>query len=223
MKNLNSPFKNNNDKPILITGPCSAETLDQVLSTAQELKENNTCTYFRSGIWKPRTRPNSFEGVGESGIPWLLEVKKQFGFPVATEVANKHHLEACLKNGIDLVWIGARTTASPFAMQELADVLQGVDIPVLVKNPVNAELNLGLGGWRDCIKRELSKLVQFIAVSQELKIQFTETFQCGIFQWSLKEFIRKFRLFVTRAIFVEEENLLLKSHNMPWILVLMAL
>ena len=146
MKNLNSPFKNNNDKPILITGPCSAETLDQVLSTAKELKENNTCTYFRSGIWKPRTRPNSFEGVGESGIPWLLEVKKQFGFPVATEVANKHHLEACLKNGIDLVWIGARTTASPFAMQELADVLQGVDIPVLVKNPVNAELNLWIGG-----------------------------------------------------------------------------
>ncbi len=142
-----SPFKlNEKNNPIFITGPCSAETREQVLETAKSLKEQNTCTYFRSGIWKPRTRPNSFEGVGEVGLKWLKEVKETYQIPVACEVAMPSHVDLCLKYNIDLLWIGARTTASPFAMQEIANALKGQNIPILVKNPINAELSLWLGG-----------------------------------------------------------------------------
>ncbi|MGL5681991.1 MAG: chorismate mutase [Marinifilaceae bacterium] len=131
-------------KPYIIAGPCSAESREQLLTTAQQLKSDGI-EVLRAGIWKPRTRPGSFEGVGEIGLEWMQEAREQFGLKIATEVANASHLEAALKAGMDLVWIGARTTASPFTMQEIADALKGVDIPVLVKNPVNPDVDLWYG------------------------------------------------------------------------------
>jgi len=131
-------------RPFVIAGPCSAESEEQVLKTAHELAKQKV-DLFRSGIWKPRTRPNSFEGVGTIGLKWLRKVKEETGLKVTTEVANKQHVAEALEYGIDVFWIGARTTVSPFAVQEIADALQGVDIPVLIKNPVNPDLNLWIG------------------------------------------------------------------------------
>jgi len=130
--------------PIVIAGPCSAETEEQVLKTAHELKNTDT-NVFRAGIWKPRTRPGGFEGVGEIGLPWLQKVKEETGMLVTTEVGNAHHVELALKHDIDILWIGARTTVNPFVVQEIADALKGVNKPVLVKNPVNPDLPLWLG------------------------------------------------------------------------------
>ena len=132
-------------RPIIIAGPCSAETEEQVMQTATELA-NRGIRIFRAGIWKPRTKPGGFEGVGEPGLAWLQRVKQETGMYVTTEVATAKHVEAALNAGIDMLWIGARTCANPFAMQEIADALVGVDIPVLVKNPVNPDLELWIGG-----------------------------------------------------------------------------
>ncbi len=131
--------------PWVIAGPCSAESAEQMLATARGLVKSPHVKAFRAGIWKPRTRPNSFEGVGVAGLDWLARVKTETGLLTATEVANKTHVELCLEHGVDILWIGARTTVSPFAVQEIADALRGTDIPVLVKNPINAELGLWLG------------------------------------------------------------------------------
>ncbi|NNC84980.1 MAG: 3-deoxy-7-phosphoheptulonate synthase, partial [Bacteroidia bacterium] len=133
------------EKPYYIFGPCSAESEQQVMETAEAISKNFTDVVYRAGIWKPRTRPGNFEGVGEQGLDWLVAVKEQFGFQVCTEVANPKHLELCLKKGIDMVWIGARTTVNPFSVQEIADALKGVDIPVLIKNPIHPDLSLWLG------------------------------------------------------------------------------
>ena len=130
-------------KPLVIAGPCSAESREQVLTTAKGLV--NKATVFRAGIWKPRTRPNSFEGVGEKALPWLNDVKAETGLVVATEVATAQHVEACLKANIDILWIGARTTVNPFYVQEIAEALKGVDISVMVKNPLHPELSLWMG------------------------------------------------------------------------------
>ncbi len=132
-------------KPIIISGPCSAESRSQVLETAKQLHGIDYVNIFRAGIWKPRTRPNSFEGVGAVGLAWLKEAGTQYGMPVTTEVANAKHVELCLAAGIDILWIGARTTVNPFAVQEIADALRGVNIPVMVKNPINPDLNLWMG------------------------------------------------------------------------------
>ncbi|MBO5915490.1 MAG: bifunctional 3-deoxy-7-phosphoheptulonate synthase/chorismate mutase type II [Bacteroidales bacterium] len=132
------------NRPMVIAGPCSAETEEQVLTTAKQLADRGV-KIFRAGVWKPRTKPGGFEGVGVEALPWLKAVKKETGMYVATEVATAKHVYECLKAGIDIVWIGARTTANPFAMQEIADALKGVDIPVLVKNPVNPDLELWIG------------------------------------------------------------------------------
>lgn len=133
-------------KPIIISGPCSAETEEQVLETARQLARQGVKIY-RAGIWKPRTKPGGFEGVGVPGLAWLNKVKEETGMKVSTEVANRGHVEAALEYNLDLLWIGARTSANPFAMQEIADVLResGKDIPVLVKNPVNPDLELWIG------------------------------------------------------------------------------
>lgn len=131
-------------RPIVIAGPCSAETEEQVLNTARELAARGI-RIFRAGIWKPRTKPGGFEGVGSVGLAWLKRVKEETGMYVATEVATKEHVEEALKAGIDMLWIGARTTVNPFAVQEIADALTGVDIPVLIKNPVNPDLELWIG------------------------------------------------------------------------------
>ncbi len=132
-------------KHLIIAGPCSAESEEQVMTVAQALAADGSVDLFRSGIWKPRTRPNSFEGVGVIGLPWMKRVKDETGLKTTIEVAKRDHVFEALKYGIDVLWIGARTTVNPFAVQEIADALKGVNIPVLVKNPINPDLNLWIG------------------------------------------------------------------------------
>ena len=139
---LNLP--SDNERPFVIAGPCSAESEEQVMETATQLAMKG-CHNFRAGVWKPRTKPGGFEGHGEKALPWMQRVKKETGMNVATEVATPEHVELALKYGIDILWIGARTTANPFAMQALADALRGTDVPVFVKNPVNPDLELWIG------------------------------------------------------------------------------
>lgn len=139
---LNLP--SDNERPLVIAGPCSAESEEQVMETARLLAAKG-CHNFRAGVWKPRTKPGGFEGKGEEALPWLQRVKKETGMLVSTEVAKPEHVELCLKYGIDILWVGARTAANPFAMQDLADALKGVDVPVFVKNPVNPDLELWIG------------------------------------------------------------------------------
>ena len=131
-------------RPIIIAGPCSAETEEQVMATARNLASNGI-KIFRAGIWKPRTKPGGFEGIGVEGLEWLKRVKSETGMYVATEVANKAHVDAALNAGVDILWIGARTTANPFAIQEIADAIKGTDSTVLIKNPVNPDLELWIG------------------------------------------------------------------------------
>lgn len=132
------------ERPIIIAGPCSAESEEQVMDAARQLAGMGI-RIFRSGIWKPRTRPNAFEGVGSRGLPWLKRVKEETGMLTTTEVANVKHVYEALKYGIDIIWIGARTSANPFAVQEIADTLKGMDIPVMIKNPVNPDVELWIG------------------------------------------------------------------------------
>ncbi|MBO4593480.1 MAG: bifunctional 3-deoxy-7-phosphoheptulonate synthase/chorismate mutase type II [Bacteroidaceae bacterium] len=139
---LNLP--SDNIRPFVIAGPCSAETQEQVITTAKQLAGKG-CHMFRAGVWKPRTKPGGFEGNGEKALPWLKQVKEETAMLVATEVATPTHVELALKYDIDVLWIGARTSANPFAMQLLADALKGIDIPVLVKNPINPDLELWIG------------------------------------------------------------------------------
>ena len=133
-----------NERPFVIAGPCSAESEEQVMTTAKQLASKG-CHNFRAGVWKPRTKPGGFEGHGEKALPWLQRVRKETGMLVATEVATPEHVELALKYGIDILWVGARTSANPFAMQALADSLRGCDLPVFVKNPVNPDLELWIG------------------------------------------------------------------------------
>ncbi|MDE7148026.1 MAG: 3-deoxy-7-phosphoheptulonate synthase, partial [Duncaniella sp.] len=146
-------------KPIIISGPCSAETEEQVLETATQLARKGVKIY-RAGIWKPRTKPGGFEGVGVPGLAWLNKVRKETGMKISTEVANRSHVEAALEYDLDLLWIGARTSANPFAMQEIADVLResGRDIPVLVKNPVNPDLELWIGALERLYNAGITRL-----------------------------------------------------------------
>lgn len=139
---LNIP--SDQERPFVIAGPCSAESEEQIMTTAKQLAAKG-CHNFRAGVWKPRTKPGGFEGQGEVALPWLKEVKEETGMLVATEVATPEHVELALKYGIDILWVGARTSANPFAVQALADSLKGVDIPVFVKNPVNPDLELWIG------------------------------------------------------------------------------
>ena len=133
-----------NERLTVIAGPCSAETEEQVITTARQLAGRG-CHIFRAGVWKPRTKPGGFEGNGEAALPWLQRVKEETHMMVATEVATPEHVELALKYGVDVFWIGARTSANPFAMQAIADSLKGIDVPVLVKNPVNPDLELWIG------------------------------------------------------------------------------
>jgi len=144
--------------PWVIAGPCSAESEQQVVSTARKLVECPHVKVFRAGVWKPRTRPNSFEGVGQIGLEWLKAACDETSLLTTTEVANAQHVELCLDKDVDILWIGARTTVNPFQVQEIADALKGVDIPVLVKNPVNAELGLWLGAIERLYHAGIKKL-----------------------------------------------------------------
>lgn len=143
--------------PLVIAGPCSAETEDQVMKIAHELKDSDV-SYYRAGIWKPRTRPGNFEGVGALGLKWLQRVKEETGLKTCTEVANKTHVDLALEHDIDLLWIGARTSVSPFMMQDIADALEGTDKVVLVKNPINPDLALWLGGIERLYKKGIKNL-----------------------------------------------------------------
>lgn len=132
-------------RPLIISGPCSAETEEQVMQTATALAATGKVDILRAGIWKPRTRPGSFEGVGTKGLPWLQQAKKATGLPVAVEVATGKQVEDALHFGVDVLWIGARTTVNPFSVQDVADALKGADVPVLIKNPINPDLELWIG------------------------------------------------------------------------------
>ena len=145
------------DHPLVIAGPCSAETEEQVLKIAHELKDSDV-SIFRAGIWKPRTRPGGFEGVGEIGLKWLQKAKAETGLLMATEVANAAHVKLALEHDIDVLWIGARTTVNPFAVQEIADALEGTNKIVLVKNPVNPDLALWIGGVERLYKANIKRL-----------------------------------------------------------------
>jgi chorismate mutase len=146
------------DRPIIISGPCSAETEEQMVATAKQIAATGRVHALRAGIWKPRTRPGQYEGAGEEGLKWLIQAKKETGLPVTTEVANAAHVEACLKAGVDILWIGARTTVNPFSVQEVADSLKGVDIPVMIKNPINPDLELWLGAFERLNKAGITKM-----------------------------------------------------------------
>lgn len=148
----------NDGLPFLVAGPCSAETEEQLLETCRQLATNDKVDAFRAGIWKPRTRPNSFEGVGEIGLEWFRTVKQELGKPITTEVASGEHVELALKYDVDILWIGARSTTNPFTVQEIADALQGVDIPVVVKNPINPDLALWMGAMERVHQAGITKL-----------------------------------------------------------------
>ena len=144
-------------RPSVVAGPCSAESEEQVMETAKGLRELGI-NVFRAGIWKPRTHPGCFEGVGAEGLKWMQRARKEYGVKIATEVAGEKHVAECLKAEVDMVWLGARTTANPFLVQEIADALKGTDIPVLVKNPVNADLDLWIGALERLSRTGIRKL-----------------------------------------------------------------
>ena len=144
-------------RPSVVAGPCSAETEEQVMETARALRDMGI-NVFRAGIWKPRTHPGCFEGIGAEGLKWLQRAAKEYGLKVATEVASEKHVYECMKYGVDLVWIGARTTSNPFLVQEIADALKDTDIPVLVKNPANTDLDLWIGALERLNRAGIKKL-----------------------------------------------------------------
>lgn len=147
------------DNPLLISGPCSLETEEQTMATARELAKDKRVFVYRGGIWKPRTRPGSFEGMGSIALEWLKRVKEETGLLIGTEVANVQHVEECLKAGVDVLWIGARSTASPFTVQEIADALKGTDQIVMVKNPVNPDVQLWIGAFERLNQAGIKNLV----------------------------------------------------------------
>jgi len=145
-------------EPLLIAGPCSAETEDQLVATAHLLKNTGRVTALRAGIWKPRTRPGEFEGIGSIGLEWLKRAKAETGLPTAVEVATAKHVEEALSAGVDILWVGARSTANPFTVQEIADALKGHDVPVMVKNPVNPDISLWIGAIERINNAGITKL-----------------------------------------------------------------
>lgn len=155
---VNKNWLNVDGRPVLIAGPCSVETEEQMIETAKRLKAIGKVDVLRGGIWKPRTRPGMFEGIGAKGLPWMQKAKEITGLPITIEVAKASHVELALEFGVDILWIGARTTVNPFSVQEIADALRGVDIPVLVKNPINPDLALWLGGVERLQKAGLTRL-----------------------------------------------------------------
>lgn len=159
LKNLENAWVKDFPKPLIIAGPCSAESESQMLETAKRLKATHAeIPIFRAGIWKPRTKPNGFEGVGAIGLGWLKKVKEEYGFKTATEVANAHHVAAALEADVDVLWIGARSTVNPFTVQEIAEALKGTEKPVLVKNPVNPDLALWIGALERLLGQDVKNL-----------------------------------------------------------------
>jgi chorismate mutase len=194
-------FPFDSDSPLIIAGPCSAESEEQVMQTARELAKIDQVKVFRSGVWKPRTRPGHFEGMGEEALKWLHKVKSETGLLTTVEVANPDHIKACLDNGIDILWIGARTTANPFSVQELADTLKGIDIPVLVKNPVNPDLSL----WIGAIERMYKSGIRRLAAVHRGFFPFENTSLRNIPKWELV--IELKRTFPNLPIFTDPSHI----------------
>jgi chorismate mutase len=167
-------FDRPSPKPGVIAGPCAAESRAQVMETAKALSSISYVVAFRAGIWKPRTRPGSFEGVGTKGLPWLSEVKKETGLPVVVEIASPDHLKKALNYNIDMVWLGARTTSNPFSVQQIAEALKGTDLPVLVKNPVHPDLELWTGALERLYQSGIRKLA---AVHRGFYTEETSTYR----------------------------------------------
>ncbi len=219
------------DKPLIIAGPCSAENEDQVLDTARGLAKINQVKVFRSGVWKPRSRPGNFEGIGTKALKWLQKVQSETGLKTAVEVAFPDHIKACLDHNVDILWIGARTTANPFSVQELAKALEGIDIPVLVKNPVNPDLSLWIGAIERIYKSGIKKLA---AVHRGF-FPFEATSLRNIPKWELvielKRTIPNLNIFVDpshiagnrefitdisqKALDLNMDGLMIESHNSP--------
>ena len=174
------------ERPLVIAGPCSAESEEQVMETARQLSDRGI-KIFRTGIWKPRTRPNSFEGLGSVALPWLQMVKDELGMYTAVEVANVKHVYEALKFGVDILWIGARTTANPFAVQEIADTLKGMNVPVMIKNPINADVEL----WIGAIERMYNAGITKLAVIHRGFSSFQDSIYRNHPQWQLPIEIRR--------------------------------
>lgn len=167
-------------RPALIAGPCSAESREQILSTAQEIAKIPYVRFFRAGVWKPRTRPGTFAGSGDPALEWLTEAKAAFGLKLSVEVATAAHVEACLRAGIDSLWVGARTAVNPFSVQEIADALRGVDIPVLVKNPIAPDLHTWLGALERLNRaglRRLAAIHRGFSNYNEVRLRFSPEWQ----------------------------------------------
>ena len=146
-------------RPFLVSGPCSVESEEQIFTIIRDLKKTGKVNLLRAGIWKPRTRPDSFEGLGEMALPWYVQASKEAGIKCSTEIANAKHVELALKHGVDVLWIGARTTVNPFTVQEIADALAGTNVPIMIKNPINPDLSLWLGAFERLEKAGVSDLV----------------------------------------------------------------
>lgn len=182
LKNIENKWVEQFPKPLIIAGPCSAESESQMLETAKRIKESTAeVPIFRAGIWKPRTKPNGFEGVGAIGLNWLKKVKEEYGFKTATEVANAHHVAAALEADVDILWIGARSTVNPFTVQEIAEALNGTDKPVFVKNPVNPDLAL----WIGALERLLGQNVKNLGVIHRGFSTYQKTKYRNIPNWQI--------------------------------------
>ena len=171
--------------PLIISGPCSAETEEQTLETCRQLAAEGVVDVLRAGIWKPRTRPGTFEGVGLKGLAWLAAAKRETGLPIATEVASAKHVESALEFGVDLLWLGARTTVNPFLVQEIAEACAGNDVQILIKNPMHPEVALGQVPWHAlCGGAHPKRLsVCLIAVSRWAVLTTCATTRCGTLHW----------------------------------------
>jgi len=178
---INNWFNTKENNKFIIAGPCSAESLEQLLEVARQLSQTNKVSLFRAGVWKPRTRPDSFEGIGNKALKWLKEVKAQTNLSTITEVASPAHVDACLTNGIDALWIGARTVSNPFSIQEIANSLKGVDIPIFVKNPINPDIQL----WIGAIERLANVGVKKIAAIHRGFYPFEKSNLRNIPKWEL--------------------------------------
>lgn len=217
-------------RPCVIAGPCSAESLEQLLATAAGLRQIGI-NMFRAGVWKPRTHPGSFEGHGVPALKWLQEVKRQYGMKVSCEVASAQHVFECVKHGVDMVWLGARTTANPFLVQEIAEALDGTDIPVLVKNPVNPDIDLWIGAFErlnKCGVKKLGAIHRGVSSSQKLKYRNDPAWDMAI---ELRRRIPELPIFVDpshmggsvdyiqelsqRALDLGFEGLMVESHCRP--------
>jgi chorismate mutase len=164
----------NTPRPFVIAGPCSIETEERTHQVISDLKSEGKTQLLRAGIWKPRTRPDSFEGIGEVGLPWLAEAAKKHELPFSIEVANSKHVELALKNGADVLWVGARTTVNPFAVQEIADSLRGTNIPVMIKNPINPDLNLWIGAFE---RLQHAGITDLVAIHRGFSVYKHDTYR----------------------------------------------